>query len=60
MQQKLSSRERMLEAICHREADYVPCCFMIFAALKNRCKDKYEFVEKQLEMGLDATVDLPM
>ena len=60
MQQKLSSRERMLEAICHREADYVPCCFMIFAALKNRCKDKYEFVEKQLEMGLDATVDLPI
>ncbi|MBM3238136.1 hypothetical protein FJZ31_17735 [Candidatus Poribacteria bacterium] len=60
MQQKLSSRERMLEAFCHREADYVPCCFMIFAALKNRCKDKYEFVEKQLEMGLDAVVELPM
>jgi hypothetical protein len=33
---------------------------MIFAALKNRCKDKYEFVEKQLEMGLDAVVELPM
>ncbi|HIE28825.1 TPA: hypothetical protein EYP66_16235 [Candidatus Poribacteria bacterium] len=60
MKQELSSRERMLEAIYHREADYVPCCFMIFAALKSRCKDRYEFVEKQLEIGLDATVDLPM
>ena len=60
MKQELSSRERMLEAICHRETDHVPCCFMIFAALNNKCKDKYEFVEKQLEMGLDAMVDLPM
>ncbi|MBC8458270.1 MAG: hypothetical protein H8D67_09775 [Deltaproteobacteria bacterium] len=57
---KLSSRERMLEAIEHRETDYVPCCFMIFGALRDKCKDRYEFVQKQLALGLDATVDLPM
>jgi len=60
MTKALSSRERMLKAICNREADRVPCCFMIFATLRDKCKDRYEFVEKQLEMGLDATVELPM
>ena len=58
MREKLSSRERMMAAIECREPDYVPLCFMIFAALKNRCADHYEFVEKQLELGLDAMVDL--
>ena len=60
MKKGLSSRERMLAAICNREADRVPFCFMIFSALRDRCKDRFEFVEKQLEMGLDATVELPM
>lgn len=50
----------MLKAICHQEADYVPCSFMIFSALRAQCRDDYNFVERQLEMGLDATVALPM
>jgi len=58
MAQRLSSRERLLEAIACREPDYVPCCFMIFAALKNQCKDELELVERQLELGLDATVGI--
>jgi len=60
MKKELSSRERMLAAIRNEEADRVPFCFMIFAALRDRCKDRFEFVEKQLEMGLDAMVELPM
>jgi len=56
--EKLSSRERMMAAIECRESDYVPLCFMIFSALKNRCKGQGEFIEKQLEMGLDVVVDL--
>jgi len=55
---KLSSRERMMAAIECREPDYVPLCFMIFSALKNRCKGQHEFIEKQLELGLDVMVDL--
>lgn len=58
MGDKFSSRERMMAAIECREPDYVPLCFMIFSALKNKCKDLSEFVEKQLELGLDAVVDL--
>lgn len=57
---KLSSRERMLAAIDCREPDYVPLCFMIFSALRKRCRDHYDFVEKQLELGLDAMVELPV
>lgn len=59
MAQRLSSRERMLETIACREADYVPCCFMMFAALRGQCKDQFEFVERQLDLGLDATIGIP-
>jgi uroporphyrinogen decarboxylase len=55
---KISSRERMLTAIECSKSDYVPMSFMIFSALRHRCKDQYDFVDKQLELGLDAFVDL--
>ena len=58
MKAMLSSRERMMTAIECGEPDYVPICFMIFSALRSKCKDQYEFIDKQLEMGLDAIVDL--
>lgn len=54
----MSSRERMLAAIESRQPDYVPCCFMIFAALRGQCDNHFEFVARQLELGLDATVQL--
>ena len=56
---EFSSRERMMTAIECREPDYVPLCFMIFSALKSKCRDQYEFVERQLGLGLDAVVELP-
>ena len=56
----LSSRDRMLTAIGAETPDYVPCCFMLFAALRGQCRDQFEFVDRQLEMGLDAYVQLPM
>jgi uroporphyrinogen-III decarboxylase len=55
----LSSRERMMAAIRCRTPDYVPCCFMLFSALRQQCTDQFEFVDRQLEMGLDAYVQLP-
>ena len=56
----MSSRERIQEALSCREPDRIPLCFMIFAALRDRCSDMLEYVEKQVEMGLDATVELPL
>jgi uroporphyrinogen-III decarboxylase len=58
MTKKISSRERMLAAIECRQPDRVPLCFMIFSALQHRCRDEFEFVQRQLELGLDAVVDL--
>lgn len=55
----LSSKERMLTVLNFQEPDYVPCCFMIFRALRDKCKDEMEFIERQLELGLDARVNLP-
>jgi len=55
----MNSRERMLTAIECGEPDYVPLCFMIFSALRAKCADEYEFVTRQLDMGLDALLHLP-
>jgi len=55
----MTSRERMLAAIECQEADYTPLCFMIFSALREKCGDEYEFVDRQLELGLDAILRLP-
>jgi hypothetical protein len=49
----------MLTALRCEEPDRIPCCFMIFSALRERCKDQIEFIERQLEMGLDVRVELP-
>ena len=46
----------MLAALEYRDVDYVPCSFMIFLNLYCRCTTEREFVEKQLELGLDAYV----
>ena len=50
----MTSRERMLAAIEGREVDYIPCSFMLFANLYNPCRTDTEYVEKLVEMGVDA------
>ena len=59
MGKEFSSRERMIAAFENHESDYIPCSFMIFTALEKKCKDQLEFIEKQLELGLDVKVELP-
>ena len=59
MTKRISSREKMLMALDNKQADYIPCSFMIFTALEKRCKNQFEFIEKQLNLGLDAKVELP-
>ncbi len=59
----MSSRERLLAAIDGAPGAPIPCSFMIFRALRLKCRDEYEFAERQLEMGLDTRMrldDLPV
>ena len=55
----MSSRERMLAVLRCEKPDHAPCSFMIFGALKAQCQDYSEFIERQVQMGLDAFVELP-
>lgn len=56
---RMSSRRRMPAAPGQHEPDHVPCSFMMFGGLKSTCNDYVEFVERQVEMGLDTFVELP-
>ena len=60
MSTSISSRERMLATIAHEPTDYTPCSFMIYNALRSRCRDQIEFVERQVAMGLDTCMGLPV
>lgn len=54
-----SSRERLSSALACGKPEYVPCCFMLFQALRQECRDDFEFFDRQLELGLDVRVELP-
>ncbi|MBE3040411.1 MAG: hypothetical protein IMZ62_16570, partial [Chloroflexi bacterium] len=56
----MSSRQRMLAALSCQHPDHVPCAFMLYNTLKGRCSSYAEFIERQLAMGLDAVVELPL
>ena len=49
----MNSKERMLSAISGNTPDHIPCCFMIFYNLYDRCSGEVEFIRKQMEMDLD-------
>jgi hypothetical protein len=55
----MSSRQRMLAALNLEEPDHTPCSFMLFKSLHLACRDYIDFIERQIEMGLDAFVQLP-
>jgi len=55
----MTGRERLLLALENKKTDYIPCCFMIFTLLRKKCRDQFEFIRKQLELGLDIKVELP-
>jgi uroporphyrinogen-III decarboxylase len=54
----VSSRERLLAALDGAPGAPVPCCFMMFRALREQCRDEYEFLTRQRELGLDARMQL--
>ena len=49
----------MLAALSCREPDRVPCCFMSFRIMRDRCRDWFEVAERELAMGLDAMLFIP-
>jgi hypothetical protein len=63
MRAGMSARGRLLAAIDGAKEAPIPCSFMIFRALRGKCRDECEFAERQAELGLDARVqveDLPV
>ncbi len=44
----------MLAVLNNRIPDYTPCSFMLFSNLYEKCSTEREYVEKLLEMGIDA------
>lgn len=57
--ESMSSRDRMLAAIAREKPDHIPCAFMIFTALRGECESQVEYLGRQLELGLDAVVEVP-
>jgi len=59
MSKTFTSRDRMLAALNCHTPDHPPCSFMIFGALLKRADSYLDFIQQQLDLGLDATVMLP-
>jgi uroporphyrinogen-III decarboxylase len=55
----ITSRQRMLAALSFEEIDRPPCSFMLYKGLLAGSRDYLHFVEQQLQMGLDAYVQIP-
>jgi Uroporphyrinogen decarboxylase (URO-D) len=55
----MTSRQRMLAALNGQEPDHLPCSFMLYNGLKSTCRDYLEFIQKQLDLGLDPYVQIP-
>ena len=54
-----SSRDRMLAALNCQTPSKTPCSFMLFGALHKQSVSYLDFVDRQLELGLDPYVMIP-
>ena len=52
----MNSRERFLAVLNQQPVDSIPCSFMLFFNLYNRCKSELEYISQEVELGLDAHV----
>jgi len=52
----MNSRERMLSVLENQPVDYIPCSFMLFFNLYNSCRSEFEYITKQVELGIDPFV----
>ena len=59
MKNSMTSRQRMLAAIDCNEVDHVPCSFMLFKGLLASSHSYFEFIQRQLALGVDVFVQIP-
>ena len=57
---EMSSKERLTTVFKNKKANHVPCSFMLFNALRAKYDNDFDFFEKQIELGLDTIVYLPL
>lgn len=55
----ISPRDRMLAALNYELTDYTPCSFMMYKGLLVNCSNYLEFLQKQLDMGLNPYAMIP-
>lgn len=55
----MNSRNRLLNAINLVDTPRFPCSFMLYKGLWSECTDYLEFIQKQIDLGLDAYVQIP-
>jgi len=55
----MTSRERILGTIDGGAVDHTPACTFLFSELHARCPDQAEFVDRQMELGVDVIAALP-
>ncbi len=49
----------MLAALACHPPDHTPCAFIMYKGLKNTCEDYLQFLQAQIDLGMDAIVELP-
>jgi hypothetical protein len=54
-----SSRNRMLAALNCEESEYPPCSFMLYKGLQITSKHYADYIERQIDIGLDPYVMIP-
>ena len=55
----MTSQSRLLAAISCQSVDHVPCSFMLFKGLWNKSATYLDFIQNQVDMGLDTFVQIP-
>jgi len=55
----LSSREKMLAAFNHEQTNNTPCSFMLYKGLLENSDNYIDFLQKQINLGLDAYAMIP-
>jgi hypothetical protein len=55
----LSSRENMLAAFNNEQINYTPCSFMLYKGLLANSNNYIDFLQKQIDLGLDAYAMIP-
>jgi hypothetical protein len=55
----LSSREKMLAALNIEQVNQTPCSFMLYKGLLESSTDYLDFLQKQINLGLDAYAMIP-